>query len=58
MYSKLEMQRLDPCARSFKNSQKTTIPVDIYLINVSNGNIKAFCEIFSKLTIKTHERCQ
>ena len=30
----------------------------IYLFNVNNGNISTMCEICSKLTIKTSERCQ
>ena len=30
----------------------------IYLVEVNNGNIRAMCEICSKLTIKTTERRQ
>ena len=31
----------------------TTLPADIYLFKVNNGNSRAMCEICSKLTIKT-----
>ena len=33
-------------------------PADIYLFKVNNRNTRKSCEIFSKLTIKTKERCQ
>ena len=36
----------------------TTIPVDIYLLKVSNRKTRIRCEIYSKLTIKTPERRQ
>ena len=32
-------------------------PAGIYLLNVNNRNTRARCEICSKLTIKTPERC-
>ena len=31
---------------------------DIYLSKVNNGNTRVMCEICSKLTIKTPERCR
>ena len=37
---------------------RTPIPANIYLFKVNNGNIRKRCEICSKLTIKTPERCQ
>ena len=33
-------------------------PVGIYMFTVSNRNTRARCEIRSKLTVKTPERCQ
>ena len=32
-------------------------PTGIYLLKVNNGNTRSFCEICSKLTIKTPEQC-
>ena len=40
------------------NQVSATIPADIYLLKVNNRNIRIRCEICSKLTIKTPERCQ
>ena len=37
---------------------KEKIPANIYLFKVNNRNIGKRCEICSKLTIKTPERCQ
>ena len=33
-----------------------TIPVDVYLFNLYDGNTRTVCEICSKLTIKTSDR--
>ena len=35
-----------------------TNPVGIYMLKVNNRNTRARCEICSKLTMKTQERCQ
>ena len=35
-----------------------TNPVGIYMLKVNNRNTRARCEICSKLTMKTPERCQ
>ena len=40
------------------NSQTYNIPAAIYLLKVNNRNIRASCEICSKLPIKTPERHQ
>ena len=39
-------------------SLSDVFPVDIYLFKINNRNIKKSCEICSKLTVKTPERCQ
>ena len=36
---------------------QVSTPVGIYLLKVNNRNTRARCEICSKLTIKTPERC-
>ena len=36
----------------------STLPAGIYLLKINNRNTRARCEICSKLTIKTPERCQ
>ena len=33
-------------------------PTNIYLFKVNNGSTRKSCEIFSKLTTKTPERCR
>ena len=38
--------------------QPCPFPVCIYLLKVNNRNTRKSCEICSKLTIKTPERCQ
>ena len=40
------------------SSEKLQRPAGIYLFKFNNGNTRAMCEICSKLTIKTPERCQ
>ena len=40
------------------SSIENKVPADIYLLKVNNRNTRARCEICSKLTIKTPERCQ
>ena len=34
------------------------LPAAIYLLKVNNRNTRTRCEIYSKLTVKTPERCQ
>ena len=34
-----------------------TIPAGIYMFKLGNGNTRPICEICSKLTLKTLERC-
>ena len=36
----------------------TQIPASKYMFKVNNRNTGASCEIYSKLTLKTPERCQ
>ena len=38
------------------SGKKSNIPAGYYMFKVSNRNIKSWCEICSKLTIKTPER--
>ena len=37
---------------------ETTTPAGVYLVKVNNRNTRTWCEICSKLTIKTPERRQ
>ena len=41
----------------FPGLNKKPIPANIYLFKVNNKNTRKRCEICSKLTIKTPERC-
>ena len=40
----------------YKNLISGAIPVGLYLLKVNNRNTRTWCEICSKLTIKTTER--
>ena len=42
----------------WQNYSHIFCPAGIYLLNINNRNIRPRCEISSKLTIKTLERCQ
>ena len=50
----------NPVGKLLNNQNKRYIfnPAGIYLVKVNNRNTRARCEICSKLTIKTPERCQ
>ena len=42
----------------FESEQNLAVnPIGIYLLKVNNSNTRTSCEICSKLTIKTPERC-
>ena len=38
-------------------NKSSCIPVGIYMFKVNNRNTRIRCEICSKLTLKTQERC-
>ena len=44
-------------SKKISNSKKIHSPAGIYLLKVNNRNTRTRCEICSKLTIKTLERC-
>ena len=48
---------LSESRRNDEDSLTGNIPAGIYLFKVNNGNTRTICEICSKLTTKTTERC-